>query len=135
MNLLARLVSFIVVCIVFAGYAPTATAAEPVDLTGKWHGSWESCSTGHHGKLHATFCKISENCYQARFSGTFFVVLPFTFRVNLQATDQGDGRVLLSGSPRLPLFGTFHFSAVASACDFAANYSSRNDEGRFLLSR
>jgi len=110
-------------------------AAEPVDLSGKWHGTWTSCTTGHHGKLKARFHKIGDNCYQVRFTGTFFVAVPFTFAVKLKATQQPDGTVVLSGSPQLPLFGTFNFSATATNCNFNANYSSRKDEGRFTLSR
>jgi hypothetical protein len=135
MNYHARFMSQLAVACVTLGWAATAVAAEPVDLSGKWHGSWESCKTGHHGKLSATFHKINETCYQVRFSGTFFVALPFTFRVNLQAADQGDGRLVLFGSPRLPFFGTFSLSASADDHDFSATYSSRNDEGRFVLTR
>src|SRR5437867_971518 len=82
-------------------------AAEPVDLSGKWHGCWKSCDTGHHGPLNATFCKCNDGCYQVRFTGRFLVALPFRFTVNLQVVGQEDGKVLLSGSPHLPLFGTF----------------------------
>jgi hypothetical protein len=112
-----------------------AEAAEPVDLSGNWHGGWVSCKTGHHGKLNARFCKINENCYRVRFTGTFLGAMPFAFTVKLAATVQEDGTVVLSGDPRLPLFGTFHFSAVATEHDFTATYSARNDEGRFSLSR
>jgi hypothetical protein len=112
-----------------------ARACEPVDLSGKWHGSWKSCETGHHGPLNATFCKLGDDSYQVRFTGRFFVALPFRFTVPLQVTGREDGRVFLSGAPRLPLFGTFHFEAVATECDFTATYCSRNDRGRFVLSR
>jgi hypothetical protein len=118
-----------------AGWSSSAQAADPTDLTGKWHGSWVSCQTGHHGKLNARFCKISESCYQVRFTGTFFGVVPFAFSVKLSASLQEDGSVVLSGDPRLPFFGTFHFAAVATDHDFNASYSTGKDEGRFQLSR
>ncbi len=131
----ALLVPILSVVCVLAGWNSHAGAAEPVDLSGKWHGSWVSCKTGHHGKLNARFCKINDTCYQVRFTGTFFGAVPFAFTVKLAATAQEDGAVLLSGDQRLPLFGTFHFSAVATDHDFTARYSARNDEGRFTLSR
>jgi hypothetical protein len=112
-----------------------ARAAEPVDLTGKWHGTWKSCDTGHHGPLNATFCKVNDTCYQVRFTGRFFVALPFRFTVQLAVTGQEDGKVYLSGSPHLPLFGTFQFEAVATDNEFSATYSARNDHGQFNLCR
>jgi hypothetical protein len=118
-----------------AGWSSHAEAAEPVDLSGKWHGSWVSCKTGHHGKLNARFCRIDDTCYRVRFTGTFLGSAPFAFTVKLAATAQDDGTVVLSGDPRLPFFGTFHFSAVATEHDFTATYSARNDEGQFTLSR
>jgi hypothetical protein len=105
------------------------------DLSGSWHGDWLSCRTGHRGKLNARFCRIGETCYSVRFTGTFFAVVPFCFNVTLQATGQADGTVLLSGNPRLPIFGTFHFSAVATDGQLAAVYSTTRDEGRFRLCR
>ena len=129
------LVPMLTAFFVIAGWNIHAAAPEPADLSGKWHGEWVSCKTGHHGKLNARFCKISDTCYRVRFTGTFFGAVPFAFTVKLSATPQEDGTVLLTGDPRLPLFGTFHFSAVATDHDFIASYSARNDEGRFTLSR
>jgi hypothetical protein len=106
-----------------------------VDLSGRWQGNWVSCKDGHEGRLKASFCKLSETCYQVRFTGTFLVVLPFCFSVDLQLTGQEDGKVFLAGSHRLPIFGMFHFNAVATQCEFAATYWSCDDEGRFNLCR
>jgi hypothetical protein len=123
-----------VVC-VFAGLAGGARGAEPVDLSGKWHGGWVSCQTGHHGILRARFLKINDTCYQVRFTGTFWVAIPFFFTVNLAAAEQGDGTVVLSGSPQLPLFGTFHFAAVATDRECKATYATSRDDGLFTLHR
>jgi hypothetical protein len=118
-----------------AGAGSSARADDTVDLSGRWHGHWVSCQTGHRGVLNARFCKVNETCYRVRFTGTFFVVLPFCFTVHLQVTAQDDGKVLLAGSHQLPLFGTFHFQAVATDRQFTATYSSRKDEGQFTLCR
>ena len=127
-------ISFVVVCLL-AGLATGARAAEPADLSGRWHGAWLSCQTGHHGRLSARFCKIDDTCYRVIFTGSFWVVIPFRFTVNLAASDQPDGTVVLSGSPRLPFFGTFDFAAVATDHDFQATYSTSRDHGQFTLHR
>jgi hypothetical protein len=131
----APLASLLSVTCLLIGLHSHATAAEPVDLSGKWHGIWVSCTTGHHGKLNARFCKIDDCSYKVRFTGTFFGAIPFAFSVKLNASPQADGTVVLSGDPRLPLFGTFHFSAIATEHDFNATYSTDRDEGQFHLSR
>jgi hypothetical protein len=131
----ALLVPFLTVACLLAGWGSQVRAAESVELSGKWHGSWLSCTNGHHGKLNARFCKIDDTSYRVRFTGTFLGAAPFAFTVKLAATEQENGAVVLTGNPRLPLFGTFHFSAVATDHDFTATYSARNDEGRFTLHR
>ncbi len=48
---------------------------------------------------------------------------------------EGD-RVLLAGSHKLgPIMGTFNYSAYATATEFVANYSSKQDRGQFRMSR
>jgi hypothetical protein len=126
--------SFAVVCML-AGWASAARAEEPVDLSGKWRGEWVSCQTGHCGRLSARFCTIDDTCYRVQFAGTFWVAVPFRFTVNLAAAPQADGTVVLTGSPRLPFFGTFQFAAVATERDFQATYSTARDNGRFTLHR
>jgi hypothetical protein len=127
-------ISLAAVCLL-TGRVADARAAEPADLSGRWHGDWLSCQTGHHGRLSARFCKISDTCYRVYFTGTFWAVIPFRFTVNLAASEQPDGTVVLSGSPRLPFFGTFDFAAIATDYDFRATYSTTRDRGRFTLRR
>jgi hypothetical protein len=127
-------ISLAVVC-VLAGWAGTTRAGEPIDLSGRWRGTWLSCQTGHHGVLWARFHKINDTCYRVHFTGNFWVVIPFRFTVNLAAAEQADGTVVLSGSPRLPFFGVFDFAAVGTDHDFQATYSTSRDDGRFTLHR
>lgn len=119
----------IVLCGVLSAVAPAA------DLSGKWSGSWESCVTGHHGPLHATFCKIDDSSYQVHFRGRFFKIMPFHYSVVLNAVDEGDN-VRLSGDSYLGrLVGWFHYDAVADGTSFTAGYSSCKDNGHFYLTR
>ena len=123
----------------------TADAAPPAatpsivapDLTGSWSGCWTSCKNGHHGPLHAKFCKINDTCYKVTFHGRFFAILPFRYSTTMTVTGYtADGQVMLSSSQKLgPILGTFCMNATASNCHFEANFESKNDHGKFVLNR
>ena len=99
-------------------------------------GSWESCISGHKGPLHANFCKIDDCHYQVRFGGRFFKIIPFHYTVTLAVTGQDQDKVLLTGDSYLGrLFGTFHYQAEATDCEFSATYTSCEDQGIFKLKR
>ena len=113
-------------------------AEEPaaLDISGCWSGYWISCSDGHRGPLQATLCKINDNCYQARFKGRFWVVFPFRYTTTLHVVGRDGDKLLLAGEQRLgPVMGTFRYSANVSATDFDADYSSRLDHGKFVMTR
>jgi hypothetical protein len=111
------------------------TAAAATDLSGCWEGYWKSCSTGHNGKLRATISKLDDTRYCARFSGTFFKIVPFRYTTVLNATPEGDG-VKLSGESYLGrLMGTFYYDGSADDCNFSMNYSSCKDHGIFKMCR
>jgi hypothetical protein len=111
------------------------SSAAATDLSGCWEGYWKSCSTGHHGKLRATICKVSETQYSARFSGTFFRLIPFRYSTMLNASDDGK-TVTLTGSSYLGrLMGTFHYDGTADHCNFDMTYNSCKDHGVFKMSR
>ncbi len=110
-------------------------AANAIDLSGCWSGTWNSCQTRHRGPLSAEFVRLGENQYEVFFRGRFFKVLPFQYSVVMTAAMQ-DGVVQLSGSQYLGrMFGTFTFTAAATDCQFNANYSSCEDSGQFCLTR
>lgn len=112
-----------------------ASNAAAADLSGCWEGCWKSCATGHHGKLRATICKVDDAHYCARFSGTFFRVIPFRYSTMLDASDDGQ-TVTLTGSSYLGrLMGTFHYHGTADDCNFTMNYSSCKDDGLFKMTR
>lgn len=118
--------------------APPVVAVTPAapDLSGDWVGHWESAKNGHRGPLRATFTRVGPNCYQVRFAGRFAAVIPFLYRTPMTVVGSGDGVVLLSASKTLgPLLGTFSMSAVATATTFDADFTARNDRGKFVLAR
>jgi len=106
------------------------------DLSGRWSGCWVSDKNGHHGPLRATFRKVSDSCYRVTFTGRFWKVVPFVYSVNLAVTGyQGDAVTLSGATPVGPVVGSFRYDAVATGCEFEARFTSKNDWGRFLLSR
>jgi len=130
-------------CLSLAILISTTTAvraADPLpcspDLSGHWVGCWKSDKNGHRGPLRATFTKVSDSCYRVRFFGRFFKVIPFTYAVNLTVTATHGDHVTLAGSLLLgPVLGAFHTSAVATESSFRAQFTSKGDQGQFLLNR
>jgi hypothetical protein len=112
-----------------------ACSASATDLSGCWAGCWKSCATGHQGKLRATITKVDDTRYCARFSGTFFKIIPFRYSTMLNAAEDGDA-VKLSGSSYLGrLMGTFYYDGTANDCSFDMNYSACKDCGVFKMQR
>lgn len=114
---------------VFAG---SVSAQSPA---GKWSGYWVSDTNGHTGPLHARFRQIDDSTYRATFRGRFAGIVPFWYTTKLHVEGTGDDVVVLGASQRLPLMGEYRTTATASATNFDANYTSRKDAGRFVLTR
>ncbi len=117
--------------------APPVVVASPApDLSGDWKGHWESDKNGHRGSLRATFTRVGPNCYQVKFAGRFAKIIPFRYSTPMTVVGSGDGVVLLSASKTLgPLLGTFSMSATATATTFDADFTAKNDRGKFVLTR
>lgn len=131
-----RLRSGALLAILTVGLIGSARPAAATDLSGEWCGYWISCTSGHKGPLRATFCRVCANQYEATFSGRFFKVFPFRYRVTLNVVSDDGQTVVLAGSSYLGrMFGTFTYQATATSCHFNSNYDSCKDNGRFVLSR
>ncbi len=116
--------------------ASAAQSALAVDLSGCWEGCWGSQCTRHKGPLKATFVKQDETHYCVHFKGRFFKLLPFKYSVVLEVVEDTGDHVTLSGSHYLGrMFGTFTYTATATACEFNADYSSCKDSGVFKLKK
>ncbi len=114
----------------------SVTRASDPDLTGRWSGHWQSHTSGHRGPLRGSFRKIDDSHYRVVFTGRFFRIIPFRYAETLAVTGYEGDRVHLAGSSRLgPVFGTFEYNAVASRCQFVADFRSKRDRGVFVLSR
>jgi hypothetical protein len=124
----------ILLTLVLLGLAmPTASAQS---LAGRWpNGLWTSDTTHHRGPLHAQFQPLNDSQYLVQFGGRFAKVIPFRYTVVLDVVGTSGDAAVLSGSSRLPLFGTFHYNATATPTHFDAHYTNRRYSGQFLLSR
>lgn len=132
-RLLPTLLFVTVILLTGLGFSPAARA---VDLSGPWSGSWESCQTGHRGPLKGRFEACGDQQYQVTFTGRFFKVFPFRFRVTLDVIeDRGDSITLAGNSYLGRMFGTFTYEANATGTEFSSAYSSKKDHGYFRLSR
>jgi hypothetical protein len=114
---------------------PTPAQSEADALAGVWCGSWQSCRTGHRGKLSATFCRIDGQHVQARFRGTFAKIVPFRYQPVLTVVHEEPGLLVLQGTQRLPMMGDFHYQATVAGDTFSATYQSRRDRGTWTMSR
>ncbi|HMC65691.1 MAG TPA: hypothetical protein VKI65_12195 [Gemmataceae bacterium] len=134
--LVARALSQNVFLLSLLAVVSVSRPAAAEDLSGCWRGCWESCCTGHHGPLKATFCKLDDTHYRVDFRGRFWVVVPFRYSVVLTVTGREGDKVLLAGDSYLGrLLGTFHYEAEATDCEFKATYTSCRDRGEFALTR
>jgi hypothetical protein len=125
---------FILAVLTLVALAGTVSA-QPPSISGRWSGYWVSDKNGHSGPLHGRFRQIDAETYRAAFRGRFAGVVPFWYTTKLHVDGMGDDVVLLTASQRLPLLGEYRTTATATATSFDAAFRSRNDSGRFVLSR
>lgn len=112
---------------------PVAGASDP---TGRWKGVWTSQSTGHHGPMRANIRQSQDGTYQARFSGRFAVVIPFTYKVELQPCYDEYGNVHLSASKPLgPLLGSYSMHAISSGNSLTGAFNAAKDVGGIQMNR
>lgn len=116
--------------------SPTIAAAAPPELAGRWSGYWVSDANGHTGPLHARFNQIDDETYRVRYHGRFALIVPFWYSTEMHVVGAGDGMIWLEANRNLgPLLGNFSTRAQATDAHFDAQFTSRNDSGRFVLTR
>ena len=115
----------------------TATVtAGPPELSGRWSGYWISESNGHTGPLHGKFTQLDAETYRVRFHGRFAKIIPFSYSTKMHIASGNDDVMILTTNRNLgPFLGTFQMSATATPTSFDAAFTSRNDSGRFVLTR
>lgn len=123
-----------VVCLCMTWWVGSiGNASEPV---GKWRGEWQSQSTGHRGPMKANVWKNHDGTYQARFSGRFALVIPFTYKVTMQPSYDQYGNVYLHASKPLgPLMGSYTMDAVSSGSGLNGSFRASKDVGSIRMHR
>ena len=100
-----------------------------------YRGNWNSQSTGHQGPMRLRLTPRRDGNYNARFTGRFAMVIPFTYRVTMTPVATAGGNMQLVANKRLPIFGNFQTVANVTPCDVNAAYCADRDQGQFTMSR
>ncbi|MEO5802176.1 MAG: hypothetical protein ABIR24_01495 [Verrucomicrobiota bacterium] len=108
----------------------------PLDIQGRWEGTWMSQPSGHADKLRCLVEKISEQSYRARFDSTYKRVFHFKSTVVLNGAEDA-GNFHFEGEAKLPWWagGVYHYKGSASATNFFSTYRSKYDHGTFQMTR
>jgi hypothetical protein len=110
--------------------------AHSSDPTGRWVGEWRSQSTGHRGPMRATVRRSWDGSYQARFSGRFALVIPFTYKVTMQPSYDEYGNVhLYASKPLGPLMGSYTMNAVNMGNQLSGSFQASKDVGSIQMRR
>ncbi|MGN6135294.1 MAG: hypothetical protein ACTHOU_12395 [Aureliella sp.] len=111
----------------------------PAEAAGRsqvFRGSWKSQSTGHTGPMRVRITPRGDGRYDARFTGRFAVIIPFTYRVELTATCCSGGVQSLAAHKRLgPVLGSYDMSAQMTPSGLWGNFQAAGDTGTVSMRR
>ncbi len=101
-----------------------------------YRGTWRSQSTGHQGPMRVKVTPRSDGNYDARFSGRFLVVVPFTYKVQLNNQGWSESGQQLGAHRQLgPLLGSYEMSAQMSPSSLNGSFSAAGDTGQINMRR
>ena len=124
--------SFFAVAICFVS-SLDVSAGSPA---GVYRGEWRSGSTGHRGPMRAAVQSSADGTYQARFTGRFALVIPFTYKVTLQPTQDSYGNTYLTAEKPLgPILGSYRMTAQTNASGLTGNFQAAGDNGSIQMKR
>jgi hypothetical protein len=114
-------------------------------LAGRWEGRWVSDANGHSGGLRAIITPAPQTLtadrhYHAEFDASYMGLLRFGYGMTLVAkTNQAatGGHVSFHGEEDLGAMagGLYRYNGTADGTTFNATYESKDDKGRFEMSR
>ena len=117
-------------------YLLTSSQVMAQNPSGVYRGEWRSGSTGHRGPMRAVVQSTADGDYQARFSGRFALVIPFTYKVTLQPTIDAYGRTYLTAEKPLgPILGSYRMTAQADPSGLTGNFQAAGDNGSIRMNR
>lgn len=101
-----------------------------------YRGTWRSQSTGHSGPMRARITPRADGNYDARFTGRFMLVIPFTYRVQLNSQGMGAGGQSLWAYKQLgPIVGSYSMSAQMNGGAFSGFFRAAGDTGSVSMRR
>lgn len=112
--------------------------AESVQAGGAevYRGKWQSQSTGHQGPMRVKVTPRGDGNYDARFTGRFFVLIPFTYKVQLNSQGRTECGEQLSAYRKLgPLLGSYQMSAQKTPGTLTGSFSAAGDTGVITMTR
>ncbi|HWE03453.1 MAG TPA: hypothetical protein VG326_13695 [Tepidisphaeraceae bacterium] len=115
-----------------AGVAP----ANPVDITGRWQGTWASSVGTHHGDLRCLITRTDAVTYHARYAATYGGIFHFEYEIPLVGEREGEW-IHFEGDADLGALagGVYHHEGHANSTDLFATYRSSDDNGRYTMKR
>jgi hypothetical protein len=130
---LPRQLCVALVALSFVAFAIPAFGSDP---RGVWRGEWTSNSTGHRGPMRVAIRQRSDGMYQARFTGRFFVVIPFTYGVTMVPSRDAMGNTTLSASKRLGLgLGSYTMQTAIQGNRLQGSFRAAGDRGTVSMRR
>jgi hypothetical protein len=101
-----------------------------------YRGTWSSSSTGHTGPMRARVTPRADGNYDARFTGRFLLVIPFTYRVQLSTVGCSPSGPVLSAHKQLgPLLGSYDMTTHLSPRSMTGSFQAAGDSGSIQLRR
>jgi hypothetical protein len=113
------------------------TSAATNDIQGRWSGSWQSETGGHHhGRLRCLVTQKAPGEYDARFRATYKKILSYSYTVPLKVVASGEV-YRFSGEADLGSMagGVYHYEGQASPTSFFSTYRCKFDHGTFQMQR
>lgn len=101
-----------------------------------YRGKWQSQSTGHQGPMRVRVTPRGDGNYDARFSGRFLVIVPFTYKVQLNNQGWTEAGQQLGADRQLgPLLGSYQMSAQLTPGSLNGSFSAAGDTGQITMQR
>jgi len=76
----------------------------------------------------------ADGTYSARFSGRFFVVIPFTYRVDMVPAVQGSNQ-LVADKKLGPVLGSYRMQTVFGSQAMSGQFQAAGENGAVRMSR
>lgn len=129
----SHILSSLFFCLCVFQLLAAASAGEPAQV---YRGTWHSQSTGHTGPMRVRLTQNAAGAYDARFSGRFALIIPFTYRVQLTPICCAGGVQTLAAHKRLgPLMGSYDMSAQMTPSGMWGQFQAAGDTGTVSMRR